>query len=144
VLLERSADTTHCGFSPDGKTLFSRHGGSVLIVWDVAAGKPRHQHPAHEGWVITAAFAPDGKTIATGTLGFDAHAVHLWDAATGQHLRTFQGHDAYVRKLTFTPEGGGIVSGSGDGTLRLWDPKSGKEVRRFSIRERRRRRGIRC
>ncbi|MBD2101495.1 eIF2A-related protein [Leptolyngbya sp. FACHB-261] len=34
---------------------------------------------------------------------------------------TFQGHEADVWSVSFSPDGQTIVSGSGDGTIRLWD-----------------------
>jgi RNA polymerase sigma factor (sigma-70 family) len=134
-VLERTGLTTNVFFSPDGKTLFSRHGGSVLTVWDVAAGKILHHLPGHTGEISGVAFAPDGKTVATTALGFGVTPVHLWDAATGKHLRAVEGLGASGDKVFFMPDNAGLVSGGSDGSLRLWDLRTDREVRRFTARK---------
>src|SRR5271156_4520627 len=37
-----------------------------------------------------------------------------------------------VKSLLFAPDGQALVSGSTDGVIRFWDPKTGKEVLRFT------------
>jgi WD40 repeat protein len=78
----------------------------------------------HSDQAFAVAFAPDGKTIASGG---DDRVVRLWDAATGQELRTLSGHTDGVNALAFSPDGTMLVSASEDRTARLWDVASGKE-----------------
>ncbi|RYP69543.1 hypothetical protein DL771_006058 [Monosporascus sp. 5C6A] len=46
-------------------------------------------------------------------------------------LQTFEGHSNWVTSVAFSPDGSRISSGSGDRTVRIWDAKSGKEVRKL-------------
>src|SRR2546425_772529 len=40
-----------------------------------------------------------------------------------------QGHSAMIYSLAFTPDSGHLLSGSADGTLRLWEVERGQGVR---------------
>jgi WD40 repeat protein len=55
-------------------------------------------------------------------------------ATTGE-VRRLEGHTGPVRRVAFSADGRRLLSGSGypygDGTMRLWDVASGKELRRF-------------
>ena len=79
--------TTAVAFSPDGKTLASVGGESLLyrpgdvVLWDVATGNQKSKFDGHESCVWSVAFSADGKTLATGDY---AGNVKLWDVATGK------------------------------------------------------------
>jgi hypothetical protein len=47
-------------------------------------------------------------------------AFQLWDLQTGRMLRRFAGHQDAVTSLAFAPKGRYVLSGSLDGTIRLW------------------------
>ncbi|MBO9336268.1 MAG: hypothetical protein J7455_16500 [Roseiflexus sp.] len=46
-------------------------------------------------------------------------------------IRILGGHTAAVQSVTFSPDGHLLLSGSADGTTRLWNVADGREVRRF-------------
>lgn len=75
----------------------------------------------HYGSVESAAFSPDGQTIATGC---DDWNVKLWDSITGEVKRTLIGHTASVTKVLFSPDGRILASGGYDSSIRLWDTKT--------------------
>lgn len=85
--------------------------------------------PAREGdRVASVAFAPDGKTLATG--GEDC-TVRLWDLATCREVRRYGEHPKTVSAIGFTPDGQTLVSGSTDGTIALWEAATGRELGNF-------------
>jgi WD40 repeat protein len=86
----------------------------------VRLGSARFRHSVEAGAV---AFAPDGKTLATG--GGDA-LVRLWDAATGGELGRFHGHVSPVVSVAFSPDGRQLAAGAADDHVRLWDLATGR------------------
>jgi WD40 repeat protein len=88
---------------------------------------PRITLKGHKSGVTEAAFAPDGKTLAT--LGvYDAVLVWKpaeWDRVTGRGRKVLaRGMEA--RSLTFSPDGKTLLTGHMDGTVRLWDAATGQ------------------
>ena len=83
----------------------------------------------HGGTVWTVAFAPDGQTVASG--GQD-RAVQVWEVATGNKRARMK--VAGVVCLAYAPDGKTLASAPGGGcvdyVVRLWDPATGRELRR--------------
>ena len=49
--------------------------------------------------------------------------------ADGRPVRELKGHLDFVHSLAFTPDGRLLASGSGDTTIKVWDPGTGEELR---------------
>lgn len=47
-------------------------------------------------------------------------------------LRTLKGHTARVLPMRFSPDGKVLATGADDGTVRLWDPSTGKELAKLT------------
>jgi WD40 repeat protein len=101
-------------------------------LWDVASRQNVATLKGHESYVLSVAFSPDGKTLASGS--YDK-SVKLWDVATRQHVVTLKGHESYVLSVAFSPDGKTLASAGGDGekkdfAIRLWFAATDEEVAR--------------
>ena len=114
-------------FAPDGKRALSAALDHSIVLWDVATGKElrRLDGVAHD--VNAVAFAPSGSEA----LLCGDNVIHLVDLKTGKELRAFKGHTASVTSVCFSPDGKYVLSGSDDGSVRLWETASGRLVRSF-------------
>jgi WD40 repeat protein len=72
--------------------------------------------------VLSVAFSPDGKLLATGDVD---GLIRLWQVADGQQLLTLKGHTGWVWAVTFSADGNTLASGSNDTSVRLWDIAEG-------------------
>lgn len=77
------------------------------------------------GRVSSVAFAPDGKTLASGS---QEGTVKLWDVATRRALATLKGGAGNVASIAFAPDGKVLAVGSTDGTIKLWDVATRRQV----------------
>jgi WD40 repeat protein len=80
--------------------------------------KLRDTLEGHTGWVMSVAFSPDSKTLASGSAD---QTIKLWDVATGKVQATLKEHTDMVGSVAFSPDGKTLASGSLDNTIKLWD-----------------------
>jgi WD40 repeat protein len=109
---------------------------NVARLWDVATLKEVRQFDGHSSLVHTAAFSPDGRFVVLGTgnfLGVGENTARLFEAATGKEIQQFKGHGFDVMAAAFTPDGRLVMTASIDGSTRLWEPATGKEICRLIL-----------
>ena len=127
-------------FSPNGNILASGDKTGRLRLWEVphrpksaikrffpdtaAKIEPHITLKAHAGRVITLAFSPDGKTVASS--GGDSK-VCLWNVDTGNAIRTLTQHQHPVLSLAFSPDNKMLASAS-ERQCYVWDVATGDRI----------------
>src|SRR5688572_2264970 len=72
----------------------------------------------HKHYVVSLAFSPDGKALASG--GYDFMA-NVWDTATGLPRFALPRQGTYVYSVAYSPDGKVLATTGGDGySIRLW------------------------
>lgn len=141
-VFHHESEPTYLAVSPDGRFLYTACPYEpIQAIWDLRTGKRTHYlglpscirepirtlcasiglHGPINHYVHCAAYSPDGKWIATGSLH---HAICILDAATGTlrlTVRTRAGHAGSIDSISFSPDGKRLLSGSEDGSLKIWD-----------------------
>ncbi len=117
-------------FSADGATLATVTRDGYSIIWDTGTRRERLriQH-GDQSFGSSMAISPDGTILAL-TYGIDdfENAVSLWDATNGVRLGVLSGHKQSIWSVAFSPDGRTLASSSADGSLRLWNVASRREL----------------
>jgi WD40 repeat protein len=90
-----------------------------LRVWDLKSREPVQTIAAHGRRIQCLAISPDGKVTASGG---DDEMLRLWETATGKELACWHGPAESITNVTFAEGGTSLITGSSDGTVRLWAP----------------------
>jgi WD40 repeat protein len=132
ALQDPPAPVRSVAFSPDGRDLATADEDGAIRIWDAATGREvravgRHAPPAGgataPGAADAVAFAPDGKSLASG--GED-WLVRLWDPNAGSEEGVLRGHTYAVTSLAWFADGRRLASGGADGTVKIWEAAEGR------------------
>ncbi|MCI0739988.1 MAG: hypothetical protein L0Y72_13165 [Gemmataceae bacterium] len=138
IRLRHHDDIVSLAVSPDGKTAATAGGNRhrhqsqhPIRLWDLETGKQIHEFVGHGAPPCALAFSSDGKTLAS----VASDTVSLWDIAAGKRLYAFLVSRTPEKSLSsrlsvaFSPDARLLASSCSDHVARMWDVRSGSEVR---------------
>ncbi|MGI9429446.1 MAG: hypothetical protein ACR2NM_12360 [Bythopirellula sp.] len=117
------------GFSPDGQTIASvgtrfAGGGGQISFHHSRTGELQNTIPHNSSGIFGIAYHPSLPKIA---LACENYSVEIWDLGSEQLIHQLNGHRDNCYRVAFSPTGKQLASCSGDGTVRLWNTRTGKQ-----------------
>ena len=111
-------------YAPDGSALVVGFGDGSIDRLDPIDGRLVARLPkAHAGAVLSLAFGPGGKTLASGGLDREEKT---WDFADRLAAQPFIETGGKVARLVVSPDGKTLATASADREVRAWDLATGR------------------
>jgi len=114
--------------SPNKQFIVTGSEAGSSRLWNLETQKEVFCFGEHMTGVITLCFSPDGQLVAGGT----GKSIYVWSTQTGQQVVHFETNKARVLQLRFMSDNKHLVSGSEDGSVRLYNIETQKEIRQFN------------
>ncbi|MGB0145082.1 MAG: WD40 repeat domain-containing protein [Akkermansiaceae bacterium] len=112
-------DVTTLAFSPDGETIATGDGENQIKLWDASLGEAIKTLKGHREPVSQLLYDQKGRLVSA---GWDKE-IRIWE---GEKSRVLKGHTSEITALEIA--GDKLFSASEDGTIRIWDLATRKEV----------------
>jgi hypothetical protein len=119
--------------SPDGRSALAiGWNPPTARVWDVPSHSMLRELPAPATEIRSAAFLDDDRVVGE-AMTLDGEALRAWDVHTAAQPLTIPIPPVNLRSLVASGDGRRIAALTDDLQLRVWDARSGKEIRSFDL-----------
>jgi WD40 repeat protein/predicted Ser/Thr protein kinase len=113
------------GMSPEQQFFFATDKAGVVRIWNADTGRLLATIKGPEPPIRNAVLGPKGRHFAVSVER--ENFVRLYDCGSLRELR-LAGHRDFVSGLAFSPDDATFVTGSMDGTIRLWETATGRQT----------------
>ncbi|MFI9271450.1 pentapeptide repeat-containing protein [Kitasatospora sp. NPDC052896] len=127
TLAEHRGRVRSIAFGADGGRLVTGCDDSRIRIWDLAAGRVEAVLEGHTDRVYAVATAPDDSWLASAS--WDGRAVVWVDGRPRHQLR---GHTGRLWTAAAHPRGSCLATAGDDRVIRLWDPRTGRDLGRLA------------
>lgn len=126
-LAHDSGAITSVTFSPDGYLLATTGWDRTIRIWDVATGKNLRTFRNYRRSTLQTVFSPDGSKLASTSLDSMVCVLDLLTGVTTQKIP----QDGIIWAVDFTPNGETLAVSNDDGSITLWEVKTGQRLYSF-------------
>ncbi len=113
-------------FHPDSRRFAALFSGTALIqIWSADTGRLLG-NITQVGQVGNGSWSADGRLLAVADDGDPR--IHLWDVASKRQVGLLEGHKNLGIGVHFNPAGDLVASSGWECMLRLWDPRTGRQL----------------
>lgn len=130
-LLGHSGTVQEVAFSSDGTKLVSSANDNEVHVWTVpdkstiVSSTPVQRLRGHGGWVRACRFSVDGTQVFSGS---DDRSWKIWRLDSYREKQFLKSDKLAILDARYSPSGETIATAHADGTVGLWNPKSGEQI----------------
>jgi WD40 repeat protein len=119
-----AAPLNHVAFSPDSRHVVSSSVDFTARLWTVDTPDPLVL--AANVSVMSADLAPGGASYVH--VGEGERTASIRDLPSRRELARLEGHGDGIRLVRFSADGAQVLTGCKDGSVRLWDARTGKPL----------------
>jgi WD40 repeat protein len=113
--------------SPDGSCFVTVSMTEPAVrIWSLPGGSFVKSFSPNSDYILAAAISPDGKYIATGARN---DYIVLSAFPSGKLKKRLGSSSEHVTALAFSPDGKTLAAGYADGAIKMWDVKTGGQLR---------------
>jgi len=128
--LEKHDGYLSCARLVDDSEIVSASGDGTLILWDIENKTAKNIYADHTGDVMCVSLnKKHSQMFVSGSVDSTAK---VWDSRQGERcVANFTGHEADINTVQWFPDSNCVVSGSDDGTVRLFDIRSYRQLSQY-------------
>jgi WD40 repeat protein len=115
----------------DSQHIASCSSDGTIIISDARTGEVMHTIRSHDAPVWVSDASKDGSRLVSGDRWGTIKVHEFKDEATPTELFTLKGHSDWVKAVKFSPDDQKIASCSHNGTVFLWNARSGERLLTF-------------